>query len=663
MNVWMLVSIASLLGTAESWCKPMERADIVFVFEESFSTGEMKFPSEWNSQKEMLAKFVDQMYIDPDNGIRVGGVTYNTEAKVRFNLNTHTTKSDIMSAIKGIPTDRRKEIYENDTDYSYKGLQKAYDSVFVSSNGDRPDAPNYYIYTSDYIFPDDDPYSEGLDIRMAGENYIWAIGVKSAQTQGILSQSVGSDGKYYTGSSFQALNTVDHAKTFWEMLSGCPILDPAIGKYYCFSVPLLYFEDPAVATASTETCEEDEGMMFLMQDSLFDINCCGIISAWEFYPCKAGIVQFMVWTYKSGTIYELKAIQEVEVLDTDLGKSLNYTVPEEERIAIVAGDRIGWRSKTKNIISYQACDYLTDRYCPQNTYRTQFTEDPYEYMQFDWSEQFPNSTAVEKLTNRGYTIKVYANNNTVISFEESFYLTSAADHWPIGTSFSSFAVLGQDYKENVTYSWALKNDYIDLNESFSFTQVGKQLEPSESPQGMAGYLAKLRVVDTCRNTATTTFSVETFNGPPIITNFPREISVLETQGGNAEIYKVAVYDPTVPPDPVCCTLESVRPQTANFEIKLINGTQFLLFTQEKPIFAYRDVNSYMLTVCCEDGYGTVKGILKIDVLEVKENEIYTPPSWFITSIIASLLPITVMFVCACVLLIESFFLVKQGVNG
>jgi hypothetical protein len=55
-------------------------------------------------------------------------------------------------------------------------------------------------------------------------------------------------------------------------------------------------------------------MMFLMQDPLFEINCCGLITAWEFYPCATGIVQFMVWTHKSGTTYELKAIQEVEVI-------------------------------------------------------------------------------------------------------------------------------------------------------------------------------------------------------------------------------------------------------------------------------------------------------------------------------------------------------------
>jgi hypothetical protein len=103
------------------------------------------------------------------------------------------------------------------------------------------------------------------------------------------------------------------------------------------------------------------------------------------------------------------------------------------------------------------------------------------------------------------------------------------------------------------------------------------------------------------------------------------MSLPETQAGSELIYTVGVYDPTVPPDAVCCTLESVRPQTSNFELNLINGTEFKIFTYEKPIFAFREVNSYMLTVCCEDGFGTVKGILKIDITEVKEKEYYTPP--------------------------------------
>lgn len=215
----------------DSWCRPTERADVVFIFEESYSMGEMVFPSEWDYQKSFLAKIVDQMYIDPNNGIRVGGVTYNNEPTVRFYLDTHTTKSDIIDAILNIGTTRRESVYENDTDLVYKGLETAYDSVFLSSRGDRADAPNYYIYTTDYIFPDDDPYTTGLNIRFTGDSYIWALGVKSAVTQSALVQSVGSDGRFYTGSSFQTLNTVDHAKEFWELFRGCPLIDPSAGIY------------------------------------------------------------------------------------------------------------------------------------------------------------------------------------------------------------------------------------------------------------------------------------------------------------------------------------------------------------------------------------------------------------------------------------------------
>ena len=67
------------------------------------------------------------------------------------------------------------------------------------------------------------------------------------------------------------------------------------------------------------------------------------------------------------------------------------------------------RTKTKNIISYQACDYQVDRYCPQSTHRTKYTGEPYEYMQFDWSVS--NASSVELLPNRGYTLRVYANNS------------------------------------------------------------------------------------------------------------------------------------------------------------------------------------------------------------------------------------------------------------
>lgn len=209
------------------WCRPNERADVIFILEESYSTA----PTEWDYQKHVVSKFVNQMYINPNNGIRVGVVTYNTGPTSRFHLNTHTTKEAIQSAIMAISTDRNSNLFENDTDYSDRALSYAYTTMFQVNNGDRSDAPNYYIYTSDSLFDDDNPYTEVNTIRGAGDNYVWAIGVSDAASQSKLSQSVGVDGRYFTGSSFNAINTDDFAVSLWEAFSGCPITDPAIGKY------------------------------------------------------------------------------------------------------------------------------------------------------------------------------------------------------------------------------------------------------------------------------------------------------------------------------------------------------------------------------------------------------------------------------------------------
>lgn len=118
--------------------------------------------------------------------------------------------------------------------------------------------------------------------------------------------------------------------------------------------------------------------------------------------------------------------------------------------------------------------------------------------------------------------------------------------------------------------------------------------------------------------------------PPVITNLPKEMSVLETQKGDEFLYKVDVHDPSVPPDPVCCTLlENARPKTVNFELRH-NGSDYLLYTFNESVFSYHNINSYMLTVCCEDGFGTVQGIIKIDVKQVKAKIYYKPPRKFIT---------------------------------
>lgn len=146
------------------------------------------------------------------------------------------------------------------------------------------------------------------------------------------------------------------------------------------------------------------------------------------------------------------------------------------------------------------------------------------------------------------------------------------------------------------------------------------------------------------------YQFQTFQ-PPIITNLPKEMSVLETQKGDKFLYKVDVHDPSVPPDPVCCTLqENARPKTVNFELRH-NGSDYLLYTFNESVFSYHNINSYMLTVCCEDGFGTVQGIIKIDVKQMKAKKYYKPPRKFITWV-CCLSSLVVYAVCSILVLMH-----------
>lgn len=50
----------------------------------------------------------------------------------------------------------------------------------------------------------------------------------------------------------------------------------------------------------------------------------------------------------------------------------------------------------------------------------------------------------------------------------------------------------------------------------------------------------------------------------------------------------------------------------NFEFRY-NGFDYLLYMFNEFVFFYYNINFYMLIVCCEDGFGIVWGIIKIDV--------------------------------------------------
>ena len=72
--------------------------DLIFVLDESGSVG----PSNFEEVKTFAHDFVDTLTVGPED-TQVGVITYSTEARIRFYLNTYQNKHDTLQAIENVP--------------------------------------------------------------------------------------------------------------------------------------------------------------------------------------------------------------------------------------------------------------------------------------------------------------------------------------------------------------------------------------------------------------------------------------------------------------------------------------------------------------------------------------------------------------------------------
>lgn len=129
MNLWglvLLVSAASLLQLLGVHAECNTSAlDIAFVMDESGSIGSTNY----KRMKDLVHSTVETFNIGPDH-VRVSMITYSSSARVRFHLNTHTTKASVLETIDNLP-------YARGATNTHKALDTVRNSVFTAENGVR----------------------------------------------------------------------------------------------------------------------------------------------------------------------------------------------------------------------------------------------------------------------------------------------------------------------------------------------------------------------------------------------------------------------------------------------------------------------------------------------------------------------------------------------
>ncbi|KAK3087358.1 hypothetical protein FSP39_005018 [Pinctada imbricata] len=268
-----------------------------------------------------------------------------------------------------------------------------------------------------------------------------------------------------------------------------------------------------------------------------------------------------------------------------------------------------------SMLNYDTCNPNSDPDCPQGTLYAPGPGDLNDNWIFDWETR---GTAIPS---KAYAIKYYLTANTPLAFNKTWYNASVPDHWVRDQPVLTVVITGVDYAESATYTMIPVNASLDYFyiDSFGTVKISQALHRAAV---VDTYQYNLTAVDSCQNFAWTNILINSYNSPPLFNNLPGKVAIEEDIAANTSIFTVDVADPTG--DPICCTIERVMPQTLNFQLVLKNGVLSVAIGP-KPYFVYKDINSYLVRICCQDEEFGAYGVLQVTVDGPEESTTVAAP--------------------------------------
>nr|XP_034303094.1 collagen alpha-3(VI) chain-like [Crassostrea gigas] len=618
--------------TPTSLVTPSCQLDIVFIMETSESSSNENYVF----LKSFFSNIARKMDVSSST-IRIGVVTYNTDAYTTIALDAYMTPSEISDQILALPegTDKRYLI-DN-------ALVHTKNNFFIAANGDRASAANYYVFAIDGVRSGASIQAEY--IMKGWPSTVFAIDINSGYEKEYR-RTAGDNSRYFYASSYANLSAIE--SDVIAAITKCPVPQPVtttdgslmfadVSAPCLNSLIYLYPED------LTEGKDGGQDTMYLMTDFVYTITSCSRITSWEFSHWKSGYIDFMVWR-PSGSNYKLVAYNTIYVSGKN---TTTYTVVEYERIAVLHGDVIGWRSKGDNLVTSGPCLGPCAEGYKASPNNVQIGEE------FDWTN---SGTSIN---GTAYAIKACLEDNTAISFPTSTLSAKIPDHLPVGSFVTLLEPNGADYAEVVNYTATQYQSYTNSMEYFAVGETTGQITVAKrmmKAKVLSDYAFLVIAKDSCNTTATATVSIQTQNMPPEVLGMPNIISITEETEGDTVLYTTIVEDPSG--DSVCCSLESTLPKTNNFVV-FGNDTgirvNYSIMASDAPAFSYRQYNSYIVKLCCDDDEDKSTGVLIVNIKKPNKTTSYEPPHWFLLSVAVSCTPIFIMAASACLVLIHTMF--------
>ncbi|XP_032897317.1 collagen alpha-1(XIV) chain-like isoform X1 [Amblyraja radiata] len=147
-------------------CQARAVVDIIIVIDGSWSIGRANF----RLVRQFLTNLITPFHVGLD-GIRIGLIQYSGEPRTEWDLDTYSTKNEVLEA-------NQRMRYKGGNTYTALALDHIYRNALKPSAGARPDAAKFLILLTDGK-SQDDVNSSAQSLKNAGVE-IFAIGVKNA---------------------------------------------------------------------------------------------------------------------------------------------------------------------------------------------------------------------------------------------------------------------------------------------------------------------------------------------------------------------------------------------------------------------------------------------------------------------------------------------------
>ncbi|XP_061191569.1 fat-like cadherin-related tumor suppressor homolog [Saccostrea echinata] len=556
-------------------CGPSQ-SDIIFVTDESGSVGSYNFQLTLEALRDTVA------LLDIDSGnVRVGVMCFQSSQRTIFHLNAYNSISSMQTAIMNID-------YKAGGTKIGSAMKFTRENMFLSSKGDRAGATNIMVVLTDGV-SNDNERAEAALVKAAGIVII-SVGIGNNLDVPMLID-IAHDPSHYLQTEYSQLAATLSA--FVQSKVPCP--------WYCDTGS--GFERGG-DLSKTSSLNSNSGVTYILEDTSSSISCCGAVESWSLYPKRSGSIYLQIWRPLSGSTYKLVGYNYLYIHSGNINRIVKYIVPDNERITVNDGDKIGWYSSGQEMIPYTSAGSNNQRRFSWGTTTVGTTKSVSSYSninaQFAIKLNLENDTSDLWFVNSGRTIHLYDNASP-------------------GTQVYT-VVNGQRSQDILTRYMSDPSGRFTWNSNTGIVSTTSSLVNGQT------YVMTFTAKKTCLNTTISggSLSVKVSNTPPRITSLPAVMTLSENQESSKTLHVLTVADGT--DSTVTCSIVSVDPSSATslFSLNRASPMSYNLVLNSNPGFDYDTIKKYTITLSCTDGknspvYGYFKLFLQRNVRPALSN--------------------------------------------